>query len=380
MSDLRVPFMDLGAMADEVWPEIEGSVRAAVSGANFIGGPAVEAFENEWASYCGVAHAVGVANGTDALHLTLRALGVGPGDEVVLPASTFVATAEAIVLAGAIPRFADVDPETLLMTAETMCEAITPRTRGVIAVHLYGQTPDMDAIEGAVRRRGLFLVEDAAQAHGASWNGRPVGAFGDAACFSFYPGKNLGAFGDAGAVVTGDADLAERVRSLANHGRATGNHHRHLLVGTTSRLDALQALVLSAKLRRLTAWTDARRSVVARYRAGLAGVDGMQMLVEQRKAHHVYHLFVIRVPQRELFGAELLRQGVQTGVHYSLAIHEQPAFAEFATGPLPEAEAGAAEVLSLPLHPHLESAQVDRVIEVTTSVLEKQEYTGVAAF
>jgi dTDP-4-amino-4,6-dideoxygalactose transaminase len=379
MSDMRVPFMDLGAMADEVWPEIEQSVKAAVTGAQFIGGPAVETFENEWASYCGVANAIGVANGTDALHLTLRALGVGPGDEIVLPASTFVATAEAIVLAGATPRFADVDPQTLLMTAETMIAAITPRTRGVIAVHLYGQTPDMDAIETAVRQRGLFLVEDAAQAHGASWNGRPVGSFGDAACFSFYPGKNLGAFGDAGAVVTGDAVLAERVRSLANHGRATGNHHSHLLVGTTSRLDSLQALVLSAKLRRLTAWTEARRHVVAQYRAGLSDVAGMQLLVEHPLAHHVYHLFVIRVPERDLFGAELLRQGVQTGVHYSLAIHQQPAYAEFADGPLPEAEAGAAEVLSLPLYPHLGLAQVDRVIEVTTSVLEAQEYAGVAA-
>jgi dTDP-4-amino-4,6-dideoxygalactose transaminase len=364
--------MDLGAMADEVWPEIEGAVKAAVSGAQFIGGPVVEAFENEWAAYCGVPHAIGVANGTDALHLALRALGVQPGDEVVVPSSTFVATAEAVVLAGATPRFADVDPRTLLMTVDTMTAAITPRTRGVIAVHLYGQTPDMDAIEAAVRARGLFLVEDAAQAHGARWNGRPVGTFGDVACFSFYPGKNLGAFGDAGAVVTGDADLAERVRSLANHGRATGNHHSHLLVGTTSRLDSLQALVLSAKLKRLTAWTEARQKVVAQYRADLTDLAGMQLLIEHPLAHHVYHLFVVRVPEREKFGAELLSHGVQSGVHYSLAIHQQPAFAQYAVEPLPEAEAGAAEVLSLPLYPHLGMEQVDRVIEVTKLVLDQR--------
>jgi dTDP-4-amino-4,6-dideoxygalactose transaminase len=368
MTIQSVPFMDLGAMADEVWPEIEGAVKAAVSGAQFIGGPAVEAFENEWAAYCGVPHAIGVANGTDALHLALRALGVQSGDEVVVPSSTFVATAEAVVLAGGIPRFADVDPETLLMTVDTMTAAITPRTRGVIAVHLYGQTPDMDALEAAVRARGLFLVEDAAQAHGARWNGRPVGTFGDVACFSFYPGKNLGAFGDAGAVVTGDAELAERVRSLANHGRATGNHHSHLVVGTTSRLDSLQALVLSAKLKRLTAWTEARQKVVAQYRADLTDLAGVQLLVEHSLSHHVYHLFVIRVPERERFGADLLSHGVQSGVHYSLAIHQQPAFAQYAVEPLPEAEAGAAEVLSLPLYPHLGMEHVDRVIEVTKLV------------
>jgi dTDP-4-amino-4,6-dideoxygalactose transaminase len=371
-----VPFMDLGAMADEVWPEIEGAVKVAISGARFIGGPAVEAFENEWAAYCGVRHAIGVANGTDALHLALRALGVQPGDEVVVPASTFVATAEAVVLAGATPRFADVDPRTLLMTVDTMTAAITPRTRGVIAVHLYGQTPDMDAIEAAVRARGLFLVEDAAQAHGARWNGRSVGSFGDLACFSFYPGKNLGAFGDAGAVVTGNADLAERVRSLANHGRATGNHHSHLLVGTTSRLDSLQALVLSAKLKRLTAWTEARQKVVAQYRADLTDLPGMTLLYEHPSAHHVYHLFVVRVQEREKFGAELLSHGVQSGVHYSMAIHQQPAFAQYALEPLPEAEAGAAEVLSLPLYPHLGMEQVDRVIEVTKLALDQRAGVG----
>jgi dTDP-4-amino-4,6-dideoxygalactose transaminase len=364
--------MDVGAMADEVWPSIEDSVRAAVSGAHFTGGAAVETFEQEWASYCEIPYAVGVANGTDALHLALRALGVGHGDEVVVPASTFVATAEAVVLAGGVPRFADVDPETLLMTVDTMAAAVTPRTVGVIAVHLYGQTPDMDAMESAVRNRGLFLVEDAAQAHGARWNGRPAGAFGDAACFSFYPGKNLGAFGDAGAVVTTDGDLAERIRSLANHGRAAGNHHSHLMVGTTSRLDSLQALVLSAKLARLPAWTEARQKVVAQYRADLTDVAGIRLLKEHPLAHHVYHLFVVRVPDRERFGADLLRHGVQSGVHYARAVHQQPAFVPFADAPLAEAEKGAAEVLSLPLYPHLGMEQVGRVIEVVQLLLDER--------
>lgn len=245
-----VPFTDLAAMTREIRATIDQNWGQLLDTSAFIGGQAVEEFEAAWAAYCGVGHAIGMANGTDALQLTLTALGIGAGDEVIVPANTFVATAEAVVLAGATPRFADVSSETLLLTAADLEAAITPRTRAVIVVHLYGQMPDMGALCRAASQAGVVLIEDAAQAHGATWNGRRAGSFGRAGCFSFYPGKNLGAFGDAGAVVTGDAVLAERLRRLRDHGRARGTRYRHVVVGTNSRLDALQAVVLTAKLPR----------------------------------------------------------------------------------------------------------------------------------
>lgn len=372
-----VPLTALGAEADEVWQDVAEPLKAAVSAASFIGGPIVERFEEEWARFCGVPHAVGVANGTDALCLTLRALGVGPGDEVLVPASTFVATAEAVVLAGASPRFVDVDPRTLLMTTGSILGSLSSRTRGVIAVHLYGQPCDMEELSRTVSQRGLFLVEDAAQAHGASWNGRPVGSFGDAGCFSFYPSKNLGAFGDGGAVVTRDASLARMVRSLGDHGRATGSHHNHVVIGTNSRLDCLQGLVLNAKLARLPAWIEARRQAAARYQEGLRGVPGVELLDEQPLAAHAYNLFVVRVADRERVRAELSSYGVATGVHYPRPCHKEVAFERFAREPLPEAEAAANEVLSLPLHPYISQAEVDRVVESLRSAVGEKVGAGV---
>lgn len=369
----RIPFTDLGAMADQVWPEVLESLNQAVPAARFIGGAAVEQFEADWARYCGTTHAVGVANGTDALHLTLRALGIGPGDEVVVPAMTFVATAEAVALTGAVPRFADVDPQTLLMTAETMEAALTPRTRAVIPVHLYGQPADMDTLCRVAHQRGLFVLEDAAQAHGARWRSRTVGSFGDAACFSFYPGKNLGAFGDAGAVVTQDGSLAERVRSLANHGRDQGSHHLHTAIGTTSRLDALQALVLQVKMGRLPDWTEARRKLALRYREGLQALPGVELIEEHPHVYHVYHLFVVRVADRDQVRAELSEKGVETGIHYPLPCHRQPGLAQFATEPLHSSETAAAEILSLPMYPDLGLEQVDRVIELMSDVTPERE-------
>ena len=239
----HVPFTDLAAMTREVWPEIEPDYLACLLDGKYIGGPAVTSFEREWAAYCGAGHAVGVANGTDALQLSLTALSIGAGDEVVVPANTFIATAAAVVRVGAVPRFADVSDDTLLMTPQTLTEAITPRTRAVIVVHLFGQVPDMAGVLAVASQAGIAVIEDAAQAHGAEWDGRRAGSFGDAACFSFYPGKNLGAFGDAGAVVTLWPAMADRIRSLANHGRANGaSHYDHDCIGTNSRLDALQAI------------------------------------------------------------------------------------------------------------------------------------------
>ncbi len=369
-----VPFTDLAAMAGEVWPDVERAYLACLLDGAFIGGSPVTSFEREWAAYCGADHAVGVANGTDALQLSLTALGIGAGDEVVVPANTFIATAAAVVRAGATPRFADVSDDTLLVTPRTLAEAITPRTRAVIVVHLFGQVPDMNGLLAVAGQAGIAVIEDAAQAHGAEWRGRRAGSFGEAACFSFYPGKNLGAFGDAGAVVTSRPELADRIRSLANHGRSHGAaHHDHDCIGTNSRLDALQAILLSGKLARLDTWTERRIALASRYRGLLAGTDfsatELKLTDVAPQARHVYHLFVVRIARRDDVRAELARRGIQTGVHYPVPCHFQPPLRRFADGPLPVAEQSAGELLSLPMFPHLTDSQVDFVCEALCGAL-----------
>jgi dTDP-4-amino-4,6-dideoxygalactose transaminase len=357
-----VPFTDLAAMAADVWPEIAEEYQQTVLSGNYVGGPAVGSFERLWASYCGAGHAVGVGNGTDALELALTGLGIRPGDEVVIPANTFVATAEAVCRVGAIPRFADVDKETLLMTAATLENAMTPRTRATIVVHLYGQMPDMHALLAAADKNGILLIEDAAQAHGAEWDGRRAGSFGAAACFSFYPAKNLGAFGDAGAVVTSDHELAERVRGLANHGRAHGSsHYEHSEVGRNSRLDSLQATVLAGKLRFLNDWNARRVERAAEYVECLRETGTVRVVSTAERARNVYHLFVVRVKNRDFVRQELLLRNIETGIHYPLPCHRQTPFRGFASDGMPESELAATEVLSLPLFPHMTSAQVDEV-------------------
>jgi dTDP-4-amino-4,6-dideoxygalactose transaminase len=357
-------------MTGEVWPAIEKDYLACLHAAAYVGGKPVTSFEQEWAAYCGRDYAVGVANGTDALQLTLTALGVGPGDEVVVPANTFIASAAAVVRAGAIPRFADVSDDTLLMTPDTLSEVVTPRTRAVMIVHLFGQVPDMDALLAVAEAAGIVAIEDAAQAHGAEWHGRRAGSFGEAACFSFYPGKNLGAFGDAGAVVTSRAELADRVRALANPGRSHGAaHYEHDYVGTNSRLDALQAIALSGKLARLDAWTQRRIELADRYRKLLSGTPEVKLTGVSPFARHVYHLFAVRVRARDRVRAGLSRRGIQTGVHYPVPCHLQPPLRQFAEGPLPVAEQAAGELLSLPMFPHMTDAQVDSVCEALSDAL-----------
>lgn len=373
----NIPFLELSGMNREVEGPIAKAYAEVCGTGAFVGGPAVDRFETQWAAYCGTPHAVGVGSGTDALVLSLRALGLGPGAEVVVPALTFVATVEAVVLAGATPRFADVDPETLLLTPASLEEARTSRTRAVIAVDLYGQIPDMDGLRGVTDRHGLALVEDAAQAHGATWRGRRAGSFGDAGCFSFYPAKNLGAFGDAGAVVTGDHGLAERVRSLADHGRAAGSHHRHTAVGTTSRLDALQAVVLSAKLPRLDTWTRCRRRLAMSYRQQLAE-SPVRLVTEDLRARHAYHLCVALVPERDRVRAALGRRGIQTGVHYPQPCHLLAPYRSFADRPLPVAERATGALLSLPLFPHMTDSQVEQVTSALDQILAEEVRTDVA--
>jgi dTDP-4-amino-4,6-dideoxygalactose transaminase len=369
----QIPFLDVAAMTREVLDSVEPAWRRILESSRFIGGEAVEEFEAAWAAYCQVPHALGVANGTDAIQLTLTALGIGPGDEVIVPANTFVATAEAVVLTGGAPRFADICPDTLLLTADLLEAAITRRTKAVIVVHLYGQMPDMDALCRVADKAGLAVIEDAAQAHGATWLGRRAGSLGLAGCFSFYPGKNLGAFGDAGAVVTSDPGLAGRIRGLRDHGRALGSHYRHELVGTNSRLDALQAAVLTAKLARLDAWNEARRSIAARYHAAFAAGQA-RPVAEVPGTRGVYHLAVVRVPDRTPVQQHLAEMGVQTQVHYPIPCHQQEPYRRFASGSLPAAERCADDVLSLPMFPHMTDDQVARVCDAVHAALGERKH------
>jgi dTDP-4-amino-4,6-dideoxygalactose transaminase len=372
---MHVPFMDLAPMTSDVRDQVSSGWSALLDSNRFIGGEAVDRFESQWADYCGTTEAIGVANGTDALHLTFRALGIGPGDEVIVPANSFVATAEAVVLAGATPRFADVDPHTLLITPATAEAAVSRRTRAIVVVHLYGQMPDMDALRVTADRLGVALIEDAAQAQGASWLTDMAGSVGHAGCFSFYPGKNLGAFGDAGAVVTSDAQLAARIRSLRDHGRIAGSHYDHGLVGTNSRLDAVQAVVLSAKLEHLDRWNAARRAVAEKYRAAAAGCS-FDLVRETTGSRGVYHLAVARVPQREEVRRWLTARGVDTAVHYPTPIHCLEPYRRFADRPLPAAEQAAGELLSLPMYPHLQPAQVEHVCAALELVDELLQARG----
>jgi dTDP-4-amino-4,6-dideoxygalactose transaminase len=360
MSD--VPFLDLAAHHDEMRRELD-QMWADVTAKNaFIGGEYVARFEAEFAAYCGVEHCIGVGNGTDALELVMRALGIGPGDEVIVPANTFVATVEPVVTVGAVPVFVDVDPRTLLMTAEAVEAALTPRTAAVVAVHLYGQTPDMDALAKIATREGVALIEDAAQAHGARWGEERAGSFGTAATFSFYPGKNLGAFGDGGAVTTNDPALTEAIRTLANHGRQEGTHHLHAVSGFNSRLDGLQAGVLSIKLRHLENAQERRRAAHAAYEARLQDVACTLVAVDD-EATAVHHLEVVRVADRARLMQELTSRRIGWGLHYPIPCHKQGAFAAYATEPMPVVEQSAEEILSIPMFPTITEAQIDLVCD-----------------
>jgi dTDP-4-amino-4,6-dideoxygalactose transaminase len=368
-----VPMSDLGAMTREVRERLDASWHELTERSSFVGGPLVERFEAEWASYCGTAHAVGVANGTEAIELVLRALGIGGGDEVIVPANTFIATAEAVVAAGATPTFVDVDPQTLLVTPEAIRPAINARTAAIVAVGLWGNMPPMDEIARLAQVSHLALIEDAAQAHGSTWRGRKAGSFGVAGCFSFYPGKNLGAFGDGGAVVTGDPVLAERVRSLGNHGRQAGAGHVHALIGRNSRLDALQACVLSAKLERLDDWNQARRRIAARYRRSLG--PEVETVHIAGDAVCTYHQHVVRIRQRDAIRAGLRRRGVESGIHYPIPCHRQEPYAALCREALPVVEQAAAEILSLPIFPHMTDWEVDYVSGCLRELMELSHAT-----
>lgn len=359
-----IPFLDLGAAYRELKPEIDAAVARVLDSGWYILGPEVEAFEAEWAAYCEAAHGVGVANGLDALTLALRALDIGPGDEVIVPSNTYIATWLAVSAVGARPVPVEPDPATHNIDPARIAAAITPRTRALLPVHLYGQPADLDPILALAQRHGLAVVEDAAQAHGARYRGRRIGAHGDAVCWSFYPGKNLGAMGDGGAVTTNRADLAERIRRLRNYGsdRKYVNAER----GVNSRLDPLQAAVLRVKLRHLDEWTERRRAVASVYLQGLAG-GGLTLPHVPEWADPVWHLFVIRSPERDALQARLTEAGIGTLIHYPIPPHMQKAYADLGIAPeaLPIARQLAAEVLSLPMGPHLGGEDMRQVVEST---------------
>jgi len=355
---MRIPFMVLGLAEDR--PEVESAIRRVIDRGWFVLGPEVEAFETEFAAACGAAHAVGVNTGTDALMLALRGLDIGPGDEVITAPLTAAYTALAIRMAGATPVFADIDPSRCTIAPQAVEAAITPRTRAVMPVHLYGQAADMTAIEAIAIRHGLAIVEDCAQAHLATSEGRPVGTIGIAGAFSFYPTKNLGALGDGGAIVTRDAALAARLRRLRNGGQTDRCHH--VEAGVNSRLDEMQAAILRARLPFLPAWTARRRHLAARYRAALTGAP--VVIAPEADSGHVYHLFTVRAGARDALQAHLDSAGIGTLVHYPLTVPRQPAFADLPLTACPEADRLAAHVLSLPLHPALADTQVDEVASI----------------
>lgn len=366
----RVPMLDLAIQSAQISAAVQSGFERVIAASAYVQGPDVAEFEREFADYCGAAHAIGVGNGTDALELALRASGIGVGDEVIVPTNSFVATAEAVVRAGACPVFADCDLNYLLDPA-SVAEHVSARTRAIAAVHLYGQTAPVEELR-AVVGADVIIVEDAAQSQGARRFGRRAGSLGDIAGTSFYPGKNLGAYGDAGAVITSSDEVASRVRALANHGGL--RKYEHLVVGTNSRLDTLQAVVLRAKLALLDEWNDERRRLAARYDAMLHALDDADLVHRPGIAvgnEHVFHQYVVRVPDRDRMVRALNAAGIGVGVHYPTPIHQLPAFAEWAAprGAYSVAESTAPQLMSLPIYPGLTALQQDIVVDGIRSLL-----------
>ncbi len=360
---MKVPFLDLQAQHAPLRAEFDRAIGEVIDTGAFAGGPFVASFEKDFAAFCETQHAIGVGNGTDALWLTLLACGIGAGDEVITVPSTFMATAEAITYCGATPVFVDIDEQTYTMDAARLASAVTSRTKAIMPVHLFGQCADMDPILEFARERGLVVIEDAAQAHGAKYKGRAAGSMGTAGCFSFYPGKNLGAFGEAGAIVTNDPELHKKLCILRDHGQVRKYHHT--MVGWNCRMDGIQAAVLRVKLRHLARGNDLRRAHAARYDRALAQAVGV---IAPRKAdytEHVYHIYAVRVQDRDEVMRALEGEGIGCGIHYPVPVHLQPAYEKlgYSRGDFPVSERTSSEFLSLPIYPELTEAQVDFVAE-----------------
>ncbi len=356
-----VPFVDLQAQYRALQAEVEPAVSRVLADGNFILGRQVEEFEQEFAAFVGCRYGVGVGNGLDALRVALQALGVGAGDEVIIPANTYIATALAVSAVGARPVLVDCDPHTYNIATNLIADAVTPRTKAIMPVHLTGQAAEMDEIAAIAARHNLLIIEDAAQAHGTQYKNRPCGSFGVAAGFSFYPGKNLGAYGDGGLVTTNDAGLAEKMRRLRNYGQRV--KYEHVEQGLNTRLDTLQAAVLQVKLKYLPQWNAARAHNAALYREALAGVGDLVFQQQSPASTHVYHLFIVETAHRDALAAHLNRANVQTGVHYPIPLHLQTAYADlgYTAGDFPHTERLAEQMLSLPMFPELSEAQIERV-------------------
>ena len=367
-----IPYLDLKAQYAGIRADIDRAIAAVLDDTQYILGPAVAAFEKDFSAHCQTREAVGVNSGTSALHLALLACGVGPGDEVITVPYTFVATVSAIEYSGARPVFVDVEPRYYTMDPSRIGAAITPRTKAIMPVHLYGQPADMDPILEIARRHRLRVIEDACQAHGAEYRGRRCGSMGDIGCFSFYPGKNLGAYGEGGAAVTSDAALAEDMRMRRSWGER--RRYEHSVRGFNYRMDGIQGAVLGVKLKHLDAWTEARRSRAAVYREKLAGTPA-QLPEERAGVRHVYHIYAVRLPQRDAWRAWLTERQIGNGVHYPIPVHLQPAYADlgYRPGAFPVSEDVASEVLSLPIYPELTAAQIDEIAQVLKAGLPARE-------
>jgi dTDP-3-amino-3,4,6-trideoxy-alpha-D-glucose transaminase len=357
----RVPFVRLDNGDPALMEELMATVADIAERSAFTLGAPVEAFESDFAAWCGSRFAVGVSSGTAALELALRALQIGPGDEVVVPTNSFIATAEAVSMTGARPILVDVDEETSVLTAAIVEQAITPATRCVIPVHLYGRTVEMEPLADLCEERGIFLIEDACQGHGSVYKGKRAGSLGDVGCFSFYPTKNLGAWGDGGALVTDDEEITERVRLLRSHGE--GSRHHHEMPARTDRLDGLQAAILQVKLRHLDAANSRRREAAAALTAALEGTSVLTPAPASADGDHVFHLYVVRSDSRDALRAHLEAEGVASAIHYPTPIHLQPAYADLGQGPgsLPVAERLAGEIVSLPIFPTISTPEIERV-------------------
>ncbi|HJT82433.1 MAG TPA: DegT/DnrJ/EryC1/StrS family aminotransferase [Chthoniobacterales bacterium] len=358
---IRVPFLDLNAHHAPLREEFDRAIGEVIDSGAFAGGPFVEKFENEFAAFCRCQHAIGLGSGTEALWLSLLACGVGAGDEVITVPNTFMATAEAITYCAARPVFVDVDERTYTMDPAGLEKALTSKTKAIIPVHLFGQPADMDPILEFARKHGLFVIEDACQAHGAEYKGRRAGTLGDAGCFSFYPGKNLGAFGEAGAVITNDGEMAEKIKVLRDHGQV--RKYRHNMIGWNCRMDGIQAAVLSVKLRRLENGNLLRRTHARDYDEAFSSIEEIVIPVEADYARHVYHVYALRVHDRDEVMFTLKEKGIQCGVHYPVPVHLQRAYRElgYSNGDLPISEQGALEFISLPMFPELTKEQIGMV-------------------
>jgi dTDP-4-amino-4,6-dideoxygalactose transaminase len=379
MTTTKVPFLDLRSHHEPIMRELMDAFRQVTEASAFAGGPFVSAFETEFAAFCGSQHALGVASGTDALWLALMALGVGPGDEVITVPNSFMATAEAISLCGARPVFVDIDPDTYTINVEQLESAITLRTQAIIPVHIFGQVSDMDAILSVARRHGTPVVEDACQAHGATYKGRRAGSLGVAGCFSFYPGKNLGAFGEAGAITTDEQEIRSKVQVLRDHGQSSKYYHSH--IGWNARMDGIQGAVLSLKLKRLTDTNAARRAHAALYDRLLAEVPEVIRPLAASYGEHAYHIYAVRVPDRDGVLQRMAARGVNCGIHYPVPIHLQKAYTFLGLGPgsYPVAEQSAKDLLSLPMYPELSEEQIEFVVSALKESLPERKGVFVAA-